>query len=195
MSKDPARLTNGHWCTQFIAPWCQTLEDGIVLVNTAGDILALNTQAQVLFGLEASEVIGQSIMQLIPSLQEGVFEQRTIFSTHMATGVHSGGTNLPLEVTISAFQQEGKLQYLLLIHNITESRQLIHSENNPLEQLSPREYQVVRLVVKGQTSREIAEELTISTKTVERHRANVMWKLGTNNVVELVRLALEHGLA
>jgi len=195
MSQEPAQLAEGHWCNQFISLWCQNLEDGIVLIDASGDILTLNTQAEVLFGLDAGTVIGRSITELIPSLNADMFENRQVFNTYMGTGVHSGGTHLPLEITFSIFQDQGRMNYLVLVHNITESHQLMQTNGkNPLEQLSPREYQVVRLVIEGQTSREIAESLTISTKTVERHRANVMFKLGTNNVVELVRLALANGL-
>jgi PAS domain S-box-containing protein len=195
MSQEPAQLVEGHWCNQFISLWCQNLEDGIVFVDTVGDILTLNTQAEVLFGLDAGTVIGKSVTELIPSLNATMFEDRQVFHTYMATGIHAGGTHLPLEITFSVFQDQGHTNYLLLVHNIMESHQLVQANGkNPMDQLSPREYQVVRLVIEGRTSREIADSLTISTKTVERHRANVMFKLGTNNVVELVRLALANGL-
>jgi DNA-binding NarL/FixJ family response regulator len=60
--------------------------------------------------------------------------------------------------------------------------------------LSPRESEIVKLVAEGHTSREIAELLVISEKTVERHRANVLEKLGMRDRVELTRYAIRHGL-
>ncbi len=60
--------------------------------------------------------------------------------------------------------------------------------------LSPRESEVVKLVAEGHTSREIAELLVISEKTVERHRANVLEKLGMRDRVELTRYAIRRGL-
>lgn len=60
--------------------------------------------------------------------------------------------------------------------------------------LSVREIQVVRLVASGRTNREIADELAISTRTVEAHRSRVMLKLGLTNLSELVRYALRTGL-
>jgi DNA-binding NarL/FixJ family response regulator len=60
--------------------------------------------------------------------------------------------------------------------------------------LSPRESQVVKLVAEGYTSREIAELLVITEKTVERHRANVLEKLGMRDRVELTRYAIRQGL-
>ena len=62
------------------------------------------------------------------------------------------------------------------------------------ESLTPREIEVVRLMVQGNTSREIAAKLNVSTRTVEFHRANLMGKLGLHSRVELVRYAEEHGL-
>ena len=60
--------------------------------------------------------------------------------------------------------------------------------------LTPRETEVVKLIAEGQTNREIADELTISEKTVERHRANILGKLGMRDRVELTRYAIRRGL-
>jgi DNA-binding NarL/FixJ family response regulator len=60
--------------------------------------------------------------------------------------------------------------------------------------LSAREQEVVKLVAEGHTNREIAHELVISEKTVERHRANILEKLGMRDRVELTRYAIRHGL-
>ena len=60
--------------------------------------------------------------------------------------------------------------------------------------LSPREQEVVKLIAEGHTSEEIAGMLFISKKTVDRHRANVLEKLGMRNRVELTRYAMRRGL-
>ena len=60
--------------------------------------------------------------------------------------------------------------------------------------LTPRESEVVKLVAEGMTTREIAEALFISPKTVERHRANVLEKLGVRDRVDLTRYAIRRGL-
>jgi two-component system response regulator NreC len=62
------------------------------------------------------------------------------------------------------------------------------------EPLSPREIEVLRLVARGYTNRQIAEALNLSVRTVESHRANLMDKLGLHSRVELVRYASEHKL-
>lgn len=60
--------------------------------------------------------------------------------------------------------------------------------------LTPREREVLQLVAEGYTNRAIAEELTISVKTVEKHRANVMSKLEASDLPTLIRTAMKYGL-
>ena len=59
--------------------------------------------------------------------------------------------------------------------------------------LTGRERQVLELVVAGQTSKEIAAKLSLSSKTVETHRAQIMNKLKAHSIAELVRLAIQYG--
>jgi len=54
--------------------------------------------------------------------------------------------------------------------------------------------EVLRLVAEGRTNQEIADQLTLSIKTVQTHRANVMEKLELRNITHLVRFAIRHGL-
>lgn len=63
-----------------------------------------------------------------------------------------------------------------------------------LEQLTPREKEVLARVAAGRTSREIAEEFGISHRTVETHRESIMRKLRIRTVAGLTRFALEAGL-
>ena len=60
--------------------------------------------------------------------------------------------------------------------------------------LTPRELQVLKLIAEALTSKEIAQQLFISIKTVERHRQNILDKLGMNDRVELTRYAIRRGL-
>jgi DNA-binding NarL/FixJ family response regulator len=60
--------------------------------------------------------------------------------------------------------------------------------------LTPREVQVLKLIAEAYTSKEIAKELVISVKTVERHRQNILVKLGMSDRVELTRYAIRRGL-
>ena len=67
-------------------------------------------------------------------------------------------------------------------------------ESGQTESLTPREIEVLQLIAAGYTNRQIADRLTLSVRTVESHRANIMDKLGLRSRVELVRYAAKHGL-
>lgn len=68
------------------------------------------------------------------------------------------------------------------------------ASNQPPSVLSAREIEVARLVAAGRSSKEIASDLNLSTRTVEKHRANIMDKLGVREVASLVRWVLQNGL-
>jgi len=63
-----------------------------------------------------------------------------------------------------------------------------------IEPLTPREVDVLKLIVDGYTNRQIGQKLGISMRTVEGHRANLYDKLGLHSRVELVRYAKQHGM-
>lgn len=83
---------------------------------------------------------------------------------------------------------------------LTQPSQTITSsqdENTLLQDLhilTPREMEVLTHVAEGKTNQEIANQLGISIKTVQAHRANVMEKLGLHDITQLVRFAIRHGL-
>lgn len=60
--------------------------------------------------------------------------------------------------------------------------------------LTARELEVLKLIAEANTSKQIAEQLVISIKTVERHRQNILEKLGMRDRVELTRYAIRRGL-
>ena len=60
--------------------------------------------------------------------------------------------------------------------------------------LTPREVEIGKLIAEARTTREIAADLVLSEKTVERHRTNILAKLGMRDRVELVRYAIRRGL-
>jgi DNA-binding NarL/FixJ family response regulator len=77
-----------------------------------------------------------------------------------------------------------------------EYRRLAAAPTTPPDapRLTERETEVLRLVAKGLTYRQIAERLTVSHRTVQNHVQNTLGKLQLHNRVELVRYAIEHGL-
>jgi DNA-binding NarL/FixJ family response regulator len=67
-------------------------------------------------------------------------------------------------------------------------------DEDPLSRLSPREREVLQLVVEGKSSAEIAEALFLSPKTVETYRSRLMQKLEIHDIPGLVKFAIQHGL-
>ena len=65
---------------------------------------------------------------------------------------------------------------------------------SPLDRLTPRQRHILQLVAEGLSTRQIAERLFLSVKTVETHRAQIMQRLDIHDVAGLVRFAIRHGL-
>jgi len=70
---------------------------------------------------------------------------------------------------------------------------LASGDGHPASALTAREQQVMEMLARGMTNREIAEQLDISIKTVDTHRGHVLKKLGIRNNSELTRFAVKHG--
>jgi DNA-binding NarL/FixJ family response regulator len=66
--------------------------------------------------------------------------------------------------------------------------------NDDFERLTSREREVCQLIAEGNTNNEVAHQLGISIKTVEKHRANLMEKLGVQDIAGLVREAIKNGI-
>jgi DNA-binding NarL/FixJ family response regulator len=81
------------------------------------------------------------------------------------------------------------VSHILASHSFTKQSQ------NPLDRLSPREREVASMIIAGKTTKEIADDLHTSIKTVEKQRRDAMRKLDVENIASLVRVCLELGLS
>jgi two-component system response regulator NreC len=86
------------------------------------------------------------------------------------------------------------VDHSLLKTLVHDSEETAREERELVEMLTPREQDVLGLIVLGYTNRQIGEELNISVRTVEGHRANLSEKIGAQSRADLVRFAREHGL-
>ncbi|MCW3072008.1 MAG: DNA-binding response regulator [Bacteroidetes bacterium] len=91
--------------------------------------------------------------------------------------VSSGETYLTKQVTASIIKESSK------------------PNHNPISLLTKREIQIIKLVVKSMTSKEIADELGLSELTVTTHRKNAMQKLELKNVAALVKFSIDNNLS
>ena len=99
---------------------------------------------------------------------------------HAIETVASGGTYLSPKVSR---------------HVIENYVQSVGANKSPLEKLTPRQRETLKLIAEGRSSREIASMLDLSIKTVETHRTQLMERLDIHDVAGLVRFAIKSGLA
>jgi len=80
-----------------------------------------------------------------------------------------------------------------VVDNYVRQREAAET-TSPLAHLSPRERQILQLVVEGESSAEIASALSLSRKTVETYRSRLMRKLDISDLPSLVKFAIRQGL-
>jgi len=77
---------------------------------------------------------------------------------------------------------------------VEDYRRRLSTPAGPLERLTGRQREILQLVAEGHTTKAIATRLSVSVKTVETHRAQLMERLDIHDVPGLVRFAIRHGL-
>jgi DNA-binding NarL/FixJ family response regulator len=70
----------------------------------------------------------------------------------------------------------------------------LNQDQTPLDQITPRQREILQLIAEGKSTKDIAELLYISTKTVETHRTQLMDRLDIHDIAGLVRYAIRIGL-
>jgi len=150
---------------------------------------------------------GRSGFEVLAELQRRAAPVRTIVLTmsaqpqHVAEALRLGAAGYVLKGASSS-------EVLRAIEVVVQGRRYLGQEvadlavqaltgeagADPFSSLSPRERQIVVMVVQGQSSAVIGRELHLSPKTVDTYRSRLMAKLGTANVTALVRLAMRHKL-
>jgi two-component system, NarL family, response regulator NreC len=104
----------------------------------------------------------------------------------------------PAELVEAIYQvMQGRRYLSRTIADRFSDQLLIHPDaplEDPYNRLTKREREVLQLVAEGFTGQEIAKRLSISPRTVEQHRANVMQKLGLQNQREILRYAIKKGI-
>lgn len=177
---------NGVRCAALMQQLCESSKDAFVIFDASGQIQSINKKAETMFTYSAHDLLNQAINLILPTFD--TYEPINAYLTQMTSGLTAKGNTFPAEIMVTQFYSEDTTYYLAVIRDMTSD------EISVDKRLSPRQRQVLKLVVQGYSSREIADQLTISIKTVETHRANIMTKLGVHNVSSLVRLAVEQNI-
>lgn len=201
----------------FIADDHQMFIDGIkALLQHEKDIEMVGEATSGTEVLIQLEKLGPDIilMDIGMSGLNGIETTNTITDKHPSIKVIAL-TMYDDSIRISKMQKAGAKGYLLkntsknelleAIQVIAEggnyySKNLIKTKstgalsNNPLADITEREIEVIKLIAKGMTNKEIANQLSISELTVNTHRKNAMRKLEIKNTAALVKFALENNL-
>lgn len=184
MSKEEVLQMQGNFISGFVFPddfpfVTQTVQQAMIYVNS----LPLNERiyVYVVFYFRAVKKSGEVITiqnQNIPLVFDGN-NIPFIFANIITDVSHILPSNIPHAIVINKFSGE---QFHLEPKNLKMDR----FET----QFSDRELEIIRLLIKGKTSREIGKELGISYETARTHRKNILTKANVSNTSQLVRYAL-----
>ncbi|MHC4340933.1 MAG: response regulator [Planctomycetota bacterium] len=164
------------------------------------DVLVLDLGMPGLSGAKVAETTlrdrrGPAIVVLTMHQDEYYLQELLKIGVHAFVLKKSTGTDL-LQAIRAAHRGEQYIDTSLAGHVISSyvGRTAKNQETGRLAVLSPREREVCELLAYGHTNAEIAQKLSISERTVETHRMNLMAKLDLHSRAQLVRFAIDHGL-
>ena len=165
--------------------------DGILAVQP--EVVLMDVTMPDLNGIDAAQILTQKAPQIkviILSVHSD--------SEHVYRAFQAGATGYLLKESagaeVLAAVRAAKQDRRYVSPKIADALALRRDPRSPFESLSAREREVLQLTVTGSTSAAIAGKLNLSPKTVDTYRSRVMEKLGVQNLPELVRLAIKHGL-
>jgi len=176
---------DGSEAVRLIAQW----RPAIVLMDIAMPQMS---------GLEATRLIGEQFPDTRVIILSMHLEQEYVLSALQAgaKGYLLKGARTPeLELAITSVARgETYLSPAASKLVVGEVMRRAAGEPNPLDQLTPRQQEVLKLIAEGLTTKEIAQKLAISIKTVKTHRAELMEQLDIHEIAGLVRFAIRVGL-
>ncbi|MBI5302774.1 MAG: response regulator transcription factor [Chloroflexi bacterium] len=177
-------------------------EDGNAALQLAQDlqpdVLILDISMPQLNGIQATQAIKTKRPQthvLILTLHEDEILLRQAFDSGASGYIVKRAVESELVSAIHAVMAGNIYVHPTMTRVLLGSvPSVAKSEQKSLDQLTPREIEVLKLIAQGFTNRQIAKQLYLSVRTVEAHRANLTDKLGLSSPIQIVRFAMEHGL-
>jgi DNA-binding NarL/FixJ family response regulator len=173
----------------------------VVLVRQlCPDVVVMDIAMPELNGIEATRQIRESC----PSTQVVILSMYAT-TEHIFQALQAGALGYLLkesaavEVVNAVRAVHAGYRYLcqkiddIVVDSYMHYRQASKAKS-PLESLSPREREILQLVVEGKSSADIASILNLSPKTVETYRSRLMQKLGIKDIPGLVKFAIQHSL-
>ena len=174
-------------------------EEAFMLVQTLKpDIVVLDIDMPIMNGLEAAqkilaEIPGQKIILLTMYKEEDLFNE----AVNAGISAYVLKENAVREVidavkTVSAGKFYTSPSIASFIFNRAKKNVNFNSENPGLKLLTDKEKEVLKYISAGLTSREVADKLFVSYKTIENHRANICKKLNIHGAQSLLKFAIEN---
>jgi DNA-binding NarL/FixJ family response regulator len=177
-----------------------TVEDGHALVEAAlaipADVIVLDIAMPVLNGIEAARRIratNERVKILFLSMHTDSAYLREAFRAGANGYLIKSSAISELAAAVEDVLAGGTYVSPRLSRTTATSPAPIDTQSFGRD-LSPRQREVLQLVAEGRTAKEISSILSISTKTVEYHKANIMNVLGVRTIAELTRYAVRQGM-
>ena len=167
----------------------------LIYDNFKADVLVMDISMPGIGGLEAL----RRILSSNPKAKIVIFSmhENTTFATQaLSAGARGYVAKSGFADDLLLAVREAVIGKTYISANIAQkiALQTISGEQDPIQRLSAREFEVFRLLAEGSSVEGIASTLNISQKTAANYQTTLKQKLGISNAVELVRLAIQHGL-
>ena len=204
MLRQGLRLLLGLQQDMHVVGEARTGSEAVELVEQlVPDIVIMDISLPEMDGLEACAIIRQhhpSVHILVLTMHES--EEYFLKALRMGAGGYLVKKAAPHELHAAVravahgevYLYPGLAKALVRTYVIPSQSSPAVNTTDERRSLTPREVEVLTMVAQGMTSQQIAEQLGISVKTVQAHRANVMEKLELRDVTQLVRFAIRTGL-
>jgi FixJ family two-component response regulator len=194
-------IDDDHSVRTSLANLLATEDYAVEIFSNAGEYLAREPYrgpACLVLDVQLPGLDGLSLQRQLT--EEGRMEQIVFITGHgdipMSVGVMKRGA---VDFLSKPFRDDELLaavaQALARSAQEFEQRAEVAASRSRLATLTPREFEVFRLVIAGRLNKEIGAELGVTLRTIKTHRARVMQKMGVLSVAELVRLAQKLGVA
>lgn len=177
------------------------VDDGAVAVDAVAaggiDLAILDVSMPRMTGLQAAKEIqrrGLDVAVLMLSMHDNEQYLFQALKVGAAGYVHKSVADRDLIAACRAALRGEPFLYPGALSTLIREFLARSAEGEERDLLSPREEEVLKLIAEGRSGKDIAELLFISPKTVERHRANLLAKLGMKDRLELARYAIRVGL-
>ena len=197
--------------------WLDTLlrsiGDGVITVGIDGLLTSMSPVAETLTGLSEAELINKDLLGILQIEESGIYPIMPDLIDQALDGetvsclvddepilVNANGKRIVIDFSAAPIrnEQDEIIGAVLTMRDISARKQaeieLSEARQILSNSLTPREKEILQLMVNGSSTKELAFDLKISHRTVEAHRQNMMVKLDASDMTMLVRFAVTHKL-